>query len=560
MRETLLLYRLFFTTSTGLKTFVYNVKNNKKKLWQLLLFAGFALYMLPFYMGYIGIVKGMYQGFAMVDNTQVIIGFSYTAAFLVTFIFGITHVLSVYYYSSDNIMLIPLPFKKRNIIAAKFLNTITFEYIFLALLLIPIYIVYGISSGASVIFYILSFVALLTSPVIPIAVIGILMIGMMRLTGLSEKKEAIRVIMLTLVFVMIFGLQFIVMRQMSNMDDISMNDYVINVIQIQSDMMSQIAGYYPVSTFIQGMLTGAGIEVLISLLAVLAVNALVFVLFVFLADRWYFTSLLLGQEKAKTNGKAKRKTKKEKGIQRSPMIRIFIADIQLLLKTPIYLFNNVSVAIIIPLLMFVMPMFAGSESQINMYREIYSEAPAYFSLFIGLMFVFVASSTGITATTFSREGETSWISRVLPIEARDQILGRGLSAVILQTVTVVLSIGGISIFAQMDPLYTITDMIIGVLLSLPVFLLGFVFDLKFPKLHWDNPQQAVKQNMNVVYMLLIGIGYLLILGGVGLGLVMLNVPYVAVGLVYIVISIIPSLLLWKYLTKNWHRLVANMDN
>jgi ABC-2 type transport system permease protein len=90
--------------------------------------------------------------------------------------------------------------------------------------------------------------------------------------------------------------------------------------------------------------------------------------------------------------------------------------------------------------------------------------------------------------------------------------------------------------------------------------LGFVFDLKFPKLHWDNPQQAVKQNMNVVYMLLIGIGYLLILGGVGLGLVMLNVPYVAVGLVYIVISIIPSLLLWKYLTKNWHRLVANMDN
>jgi ABC-2 type transport system permease protein len=50
--------------------------------------------------------------------------------------------------------------------------------------------------------------------------------------------------------------------------------------------------------------------------------------------------------------------------------------------------------------------------------------------------------------------------------------------------------------------------------SIPMLELGFIIDIYRPLLVWDNPQRAVKQNMNVVVAMLISLVYIIILGAV----------------------------------------------
>ena len=53
------------------------------------------------------------------------------------------------------------------------------------------------------------------------------------------------------------------------------------------------------------------------------------------------------------------------------------------------------------------------------------------------------------------------------------------------------------------------------LFSLPLCFIGLLIDVHRPKMNWDDPNQAVKQNLNSLLSFVAGIAYLLILFGAG---------------------------------------------
>jgi ABC-2 type transport system permease protein len=58
----------------------------------------------------------------------------------------------------------------------------------------------------------------------------------------------------------------------------------------------------------------------------------------------------------------------------------------------------------------------------------------------------------------------------------------------------------------MPPIYMIVLILIaGLLAVMFTSITGILIDLNFPKLHWDNEQKAVKQNMNVMVNMLVAI-------------------------------------------------------
>ena len=59
------------------------------------------------------------------------------------FLMSITNILTVFYYSNDIEMLLPLPLKPAQIISAKFLTVLITQYVMSSFILLPIFITYG---------------------------------------------------------------------------------------------------------------------------------------------------------------------------------------------------------------------------------------------------------------------------------------------------------------------------------------------------------------------------------------------------------------------------------
>jgi len=90
---------------------------------------------------------------------------------------------------------------------------------------------------------------------------------------------------------------------------------------------------------------------------------------------------------------------------------------------------------------------------------------------------------------------------------------------------------------------------LGTLLSLPAITSSLLADLLRPYLTWDNPQKAIKQNLNVLLGMAFGgllffliyrfIVYLFSIDVTGVSL------YIAVGILALILGILPYLLMVK---------------
>ena len=191
-------------------------------------------------------------------------------------------------------------------------------------------------------------------------------------------------------------------------------------------------------------------------------------------------------------------------------IAIFKADMITLLKTPIYMFNCVSIVILIPFILLVMPYLTGSGGDMAELGTYYSMFENYFTFAMAGGFMFFAALNPTAPSTFSREGKTFWITRIIPVSTRDHIIGKGLSPMLLQLLTIIIVSIGIRFYIPVKTAALLTSAVLGIAGSVPLVLAGLAVDISRPLLDWDNPQRAVKHNLNV--LLSMGIGSLVTLG------------------------------------------------
>jgi ABC-2 type transport system permease protein len=62
------------------------------------------------------------------------------------------------------------------------------------------------------------------------------------------------------------------------------------------------------------------------------------------------------------------------------------------------------------------------------------------------------------------------------------------------------------VFLPLGPLELLLVVVLGLVIGLPAIVVSLLIDLLRPYLNWDNPQKAIKQNINVVLAMLAGGG------------------------------------------------------
>ena len=493
MRKVLILARtLLKSSSSGAAA---NQKQGRR--WWVPLALGIAFLSMGFSIGMMAL--GIYEALVPLGAQGVIMPLAMGATSVVIFIFGVFYTVSVMYHADDVPLLLALPLKPWQILGAKFLTLVVYEYIFEAFILLPVLVVYGIKSGAGAAYILYSAILFAILPVIALSMSAVLVMVVMRFTSFGKNKQAFKfvggIIALALAVGLNIGLQNAASRftpeQLAALAD-------------GSSLIMTVERMFPGLPFASQALIGSNaLPGLWNLLLFVLCSAAAAAVFLVLGQVLYFKGLAGVTEAA---GKRRLLSAEEldKRTAGTSATRSYIGkELKMLTRSPIAFMNCVLMNLIWPLLALVM-VFTRSGSFTQVSGAIASlDAGDAVAVLAGAA-AFVSCANAVTSTAISREGKQLYFMKYIPMPVRKQLMAKVYTGMLLSAVGIVL----LTVLA--------VAMGIGVLTALPALalsllavaagsLVGMLIDASRPKLDWLNEQQAIKQNVNVLLHMLAGV-------------------------------------------------------
>jgi ABC-2 type transport system permease protein len=193
---------------------------------------------------------------------------------------------------------------------------------------------------------------------------------------------------------------------------------------------------------------------------------------------------------------------------RGPVRAILDREIKIMNRTPVYLLNGVFVGVLVPALL-----IAGAGTSDDNPLGLLIEAAeaghaAVLILGIAAFAVVCGCMSGTASSSFSREGKYFWISKIIPVPWRRQVAAKFLHSYLVSVVGIAAALIGSVVIAPVPVPALAAAALLALVGAVPLNAAGLWIDLARPKLKWTNPQQAIKQNLNVVFAMLAGAAYL----------------------------------------------------
>lgn len=549
MRELLTLTKI--SLINGFNLHGLNPKNlkNKKELWKPLVFIFVIIALVPTYILYINFIKSVNAGFIMLNQQEYFLALGYNVVSLIVFIFGLAYIMSYFYFSKETQILLALPVKQRTIVTSKFIVILVYEYLTTLFFIIPVFVINGLNTDANILYYLMSAVYIILTPVAPLALSAIAMMLIMKFTNIKGKKDLLRVISMFAFLFIVLGVQILIQRGLMNSIDAGQSqDFIMQLLRDNEILLKRLGYSNPLAKWIGASFISTGISSLINFILFIGSNIAFFVLFIFVGEKVYLGGIIGGNEvssakKQLSNNEFNAKLSKKN----RPYISIFKTDMTTLLKTPIYLLNCVSIVILIPFILVLMPILVGTTGEFDIVLSLYEPYIDYVNFGLAGAIVLFGALNPTASTTFSREGKYFWLSRIIPVSSKDQIIGRSISPMILQGVLTIILLVGMMFSVELRLSTVLITLILGLTGSVLLTLIGILIDIQRPLLNWTNPQRAVKQNMNVLFAMLAGLVVIAGLGFLTYLMFRLNINSVLIAVINLAIMIIASAAVYRVL-------------
>lgn len=551
------LIKMHLNVNFGISAIKYKYFKQKKELWQPVIFLIAIISLLPLYVGFIKVLSNIFPSLKSINQEGILVLTGILGSQVILFLFGISHIFAKFYYADDMQILIPLPIKPSTILTARFITVMVNEYLMVLPIILPILIVYGVKSGVGAIYWIYCIFIILTIPIIPLAFSSIVTMLFMKYTNIKGKRDLIRVIGGVLMVVIILGVQVIVQKTATTLPQGSEIEYITNLLNEKNSLIRQMGASFPPSIWATiAVVNFNRINGLLSLLTFVGVSLLVFSVMIYLSEKVFYKGLIGGGEVSSNKKKLTDKQLNDKITRvNNPIFAVLERDMKILVRTPIFLMNSIGAVIIIPFA-FTIPIFTTDPEMLKNITQFYNENNmVIINLILSAIIVFIAANNGIGATTFSREGKQFWVSRIVPVKIEHQLIGKILSSILVQVLALVIILGGASFIIPIELGTILIVSILGIVGSIPAIELAMFIDIARPLLDWDNPQKAMKQNMNVFFSLLVGMAYI---GASALIVVLLLklkldslIIYIGITILYMFISIILFKALSKFTAKRF---------
>ncbi|MGG3883056.1 putative ABC transporter permease subunit [Brevibacillus panacihumi] len=501
---------------------------------------------LPMIISGVWFVAEMYDGLAQIGQESAILGMGLAMVSCAIFVLGIVYVITVFYYSQDVEHLLPLPLAPREILGAKFLVALFYEYLTELVLIGPLLVVYGVKSDAGVLYYLFAIVLFLVVPVVPLALSSILVMLFMRFTNIGKRKDRLRLIGGIVGIGAVLGFQYFIQRQNSAMEDIEqMQQQLLSGENVLLNLATQIFPSTKLAVLAlveSGYWSGLGY-----LFAFLLATLAGILLFSFAGDRLYFAGVMGISDSAGTRRKVEGHAFAKLAQMRPAWWSYTIKEWRVIWRTPAYMLNCLLPSLLMPFLILI-PL-VGIQDRKDLLEAFRGWITGTGGISVAIFLagsIVLAGMNSASVTAITREGQAFFLSKSFPLPFRQFLLAKLFPGTILSILSIFVLLAIAVWFLPITPLLAG----LAVLVSIPGVMLmnqfGFLIDLQRPKLSWTSEQEAVKQNINPLFSLLFGgvLAAITILGVVSWG-----GSLIPVALVLFLVFGILNLMLYQVLVK-----------
>ena len=475
-----------------------NGKKKARSRWVLPVVIGFSFVI--FAMSMTVLTMEMYDVLAAGGAADAILPLAMGAACIVVFIFGIFYTVSTMYHANDIEHLMALPLRPYQILGGKFITLVMYEYIMEAFILLPVIVGFGIKSGFDIMYVVYSVLLFIIVPVIPLVMASIIVMIVMRFTSFGKNKQMFKFVGGIIALALAVSFNVMIQSSASRITE----EQIMAIATGQSSLVSVVGNIFP------GTLFAANTLIFSKTMAGLGS----FALFVLCSAGAAAVFLGIGQlvyikgVSGVTETTAKRKELRgdalEKSTRQGTALRSYIVkELRLLVRSPIAFMNCVLMNFLWPVILIAIIIGrGGSIAGISTFIKS-MDSGMVIAAIVGVS-AFVASSNAVTSTAISREGKQFYFMKYIPMDM-DKQLGAKITTGIMISAAGIIMLAIAAVILGLSIGTALIALVLGLAVCVVCALAGMLVDASRPKLNWMNEQQAIKQNINVLLHMLIGI-------------------------------------------------------
>ncbi len=447
-------------------------------------------------MGYLFIMMNLnlYQGLAMAGMQGMLLLNAAVMATMLTLVIGFMTSLSTYYLNDMELQLLSMPIKPRALFSAKFVAVYLTEAAIALFFMVTTMVIFGIKENPHPLFYVWGTIAGLLLPLPALAASYLIQIPLLSFARFLRNKRTIMIV--GGIIGILFGLGFNVYFQRM-MPPVSNPAARSAEFAGPDSIIARMGQSYPPALFawraMANPASSTGFFAMLQLLFACAIGPA----FVMLLLSGAYAKSLIGFNES-----------------HRPFLTMVRREFDMMNREPMYLLNGPFIVVMLPLIMGIMyvvqkdallsdPDMAGIKALVD---------GGFGVVVAALAGAFMGSSTSIASTAVSRDAKALPFIKSLPVKPGTYLLAKLGHALIFGVVGSAIGVGLVAFLMKMRAPDVLAGFAVALSLSSLLNLAGLWLDTANPRLTWDNPIAAMKQNPNSIIAMLGSMG---IMGGTG---------------------------------------------
>ena len=493
------------------------------------------------------------NGLIVIHQETIFVGMILFMIFGLAIIQTIFSSINILYFTKDSEYLLPLPLKPYQIILARTNVMLIAEYVIIFLIgFIPL-VMYGILTGAEIIYYLTMTLAVILIPILPVLLISMLVMFIMSFAKLTKNRNTFQLFATLLVLVIIIALSI----SISGMKQDLTNEEMAQMVVQANGIIDLIKGYVPtVDYLMEALTTNSLFTAIIEVLKTLGITIIGFIIYILISQKIYFKGLvgnLFGGGASNAN-----KEINQKEYRNSKLYKSYVGkEFKNMARNPVFLMQCLIPAVLIPIIMVVV-VYAGLNSDgmgLEQITQMVQQMPTN-TFFIACIILgviqFFTMFIYISITAVSRDGENAVFMKYIPVSLYKQYMYKIIPNIIMNIVTIIITLGMAEYLLILPVITLIALFVVATIMGILQSIAMIIVDLKRPKLNWDSEYAVAKQNLNLVFPVLLSMINIVILIGLVFLLNNINV-YIGVGIVGI-LYIVATIMINKYLYNKQYEL------
>lgn len=472
---------------------------------------------------------------------------------LLGFFFGIFLMIGAMLFSKDMRILITLPLKPEDVMSAKFSTVILDQMIISLVTLLPPLIYFGIQTSAGIIFWVFGIIIFLLSQILPVTITALVVFPLARIFRFNKHRDFLIYFISSLLLVAI--IIFVALINAQEMSGGMSPAQIMEMFSNPEGLLVRIGRAYPPAILASKALISKGIYGLLWFLLYILLHVALFGALLWLGRKLYYN--MYNQLQEHFAGKKEYKADElalylQK--QKTKFSALYSREWKYFLRVPSFTFNGFGNVIVFPVIMIIL-LSTYKTGQLTQFESYFQALRSYFIPIATLIGILSGGINGLASSIFSREGVYLPELKIVPVNPETILEIKLLHVSTISFIGPLIGTIAIGVILNAGVFEIILAFIISALTITFLNIIQFIIDAIRPMLEWDNPQKAMKQNLNVLFSILITFGYVAGMAAFGYFSRDYIQPWL-MSLLLFLVSLTGSFFMWKIAVYKTRKLLS----